>query len=55
MASSTVSTAPVVNNSHAIGSTSVGGSTSPTWTAPSVMAGQPSALRGCGGHKVKGQ
>src|SRR5437868_6290714 len=55
MASSTVSTATVVNSSHAIGSPSAGGSTSHTCTAHSTTAGKPSALRCCGGHKVKGQ
>src|SRR5499425_3922766 len=39
VASSTVSTATVVNNSHSMGVTSAGGSTSWTWTAHSVTSG----------------
>ena len=54
MAASTVSTATVVKNSHAMGSTSAGGATSQTCTAQSTTAGKPSALRCGGGHKVKG-
>src|SRR6266446_4893748 len=55
MATSTVSTATVVNSSHSMGVTSVGGSTSWTWTAHSATAGKPSRWRWRGGHSVKGQ
>lgn len=54
IASSAVSTATVVNHTHAMGSTAAGGSTAPTWAVPSTTAGKPSAVRGCGGHTVKG-
>ena len=54
IASSTVSTATVVNNSHSMGSTSAGGSTSQTCTAHSVTAGKPSRLRCCGGTQGQG-
>src|SRR6266853_1721418 len=53
MASAMVSTAMVVNNSHSMGVTSVGGSTSWTWTAHSVTAGKPSRWRCRGGHRVE--
>src|SRR5262245_3269908 len=55
VALSTVSTATVVNNSHSMGVTSAGGSTSWTWTAHSVTTGKPSRWRWRGGRSLKVQ